>query len=80
MNRKQIKKQPYTAPQCKVILTEAESFICNSVRPNAGGSTVQPGYDDKGEHDAGSIYFGDKSTIAPAKQGQIWDNDDEDEY
>ena len=77
MNRKQIKKQPYTAPQCKVILTEAESFICNSVRPNAGGSTVQPGYDDKGEHDVGTVLFGDPSTVAPAKEGGFWDEEDD---
>ena len=77
MNRKQIKKQPYTAPQCKVILTEAESFICTSVRPNAGGSTVQPGYDDKGEHDAGTVLFGDPSTVAPAKEGGFWDEEDD---
>ena len=74
------KKHFYEPPKSEVIKLENERFICNSVRPNAGGSTVQPGYDDKGEHDAGSIYFGDKSTIAPAKQGPIWDNDDEDEY
>ena len=72
------KKHFYEPPKSEVIELENERFICNSVLPNAGGSTVQPGYDDKGEHDAGSIYFGDKSTIAPAKQGQIWE--DEDEY
>ena len=79
MNRKQIKKRPYAIPQCKVIPTEAESFICNSVRPNAGGSAVQPGYDDKGEHDVGSIHFGDKNNIAPAKKG-VWEDDEEEDY
>ena len=71
------KKHFYEPPKSEVIKLENERFICNSVRPNAGGSTVQPGYDDKGEHDAGSVLFGDPSTVAPAKQGPIWDNDDE---
>ena len=74
------KKHFYEPPKSEVIKLENERFICNSVRPNAGGSTVQPGYDDKGEHDAGSVLFGDPSTVAPAKQGPIWDNEDEDEY
>lgn len=74
------KKHFYEPPKSEVIKLENERFICNSVRPNAGGSTVQPGYDDKGEHDAGTVLFGDPSTVAPAKQGPIWDNDDEDEY
>ena len=72
------KKHFYEPPKSEVIKLENERFICNSVRPNAGGSTVQPGYDDKGEHDAGTVLFGDPSTVAPAKQGPIWD--DEDEY
>ena len=74
------KKHFYEPPKSEVIELENERFICNSVRPNAGGSTVQPGYDDKGEHDAGTVLFGDPSTVAPAKQGPIWDNEDEDEY
>ena len=74
------KKHFYEPPKSEVIKLENERFICNSVRPNAGGSTVQPGYDDKGEHDAGTVLFGDPSTVAPAKQGPIWDNEDEDEY
>ena len=80
MNRKKNERQPYVAPQCKVIQTENESFICVSATPNASSSTVQPGYDDKGEHGVGTVFFGDPSSIAPAKQGGFWDYDEEDEY
>lgn len=80
MKRKEFEKQPYATPWCKIIPTEVENFICNSVRPNSGGSTVQPGYDNKGEHNVGSVLFGDPSTIAPAKYGGLWDYDEEEEY
>ena len=76
MRKKEFKKQPYVSPLCKVLKLESESFICVSVRPNAGGSYTDPNYDNKGEHDAGTIFFGDKSTVAPAKQGDIWDEEE----
>ena len=70
------KKHFYEPPKSEVIELENERFICNSVRPNAGGSTVQPGYDDKGEHDAGTVIIGDESSMAPAKQSGWFDDED----
>lgn len=77
MNRTEFRKQTYMAPQCKAIKTEAGNFICTSVGLNSGGSTTQTGYDDKGEQNTGTIYFGDHSTVAPAKQGQdnLWEEE-----
>lgn len=81
MSRKKNGRQPYVAPQCKAIQTENESFICAvSVRPNTSSSTMQPGYDDKGEHNVGTVFFGDPSSVAPAKQGGFWDYNKGDEY
>ena len=75
MNRESFRKQAYIAPQCKVVQTDNGTFICASVHLNPGGST-QNGYDDKGEHDVGTVYFGDKTTVAPAKEGGLWDDED----
>ena len=77
MKQKQLERWAYAKPECEMMLAETEQFICVSVRPNAGGSIVQPGYDDKGEHDAGTVYFGDPSSVAPAKQGGFWDEEEE---
>ena len=78
MNRKQLERWGYIRPECEIIETSTEQFICVSVRPNSGASTTQPNYDDKGEHDVGTVLFGDPSTVAPAKQGFLWDEDEED--
>ena len=78
MNKKQLERWGYIRPECEIIETSTEQFICVSVRPNSGASTTQPNYDDKGEHDAGTVLFGDPSTVAPAKQGFLWDEDEED--
>ena len=62
MYKKQAKKMDYLPPKCEVIETECESIICKvSVRPNEGGT----------------VFFGDESTVAPAKES-MWDYDDED--
>lgn len=70
----------YLRPECEIIQAEAELFICVSVRPNAGASTTPSSteYDDKGTHDMGTVYFGDPSTVAPAKQGGLWEEEEED--
>lgn len=70
MNKKQFSRLSYTAPQCRIVQTESEGFICASLTPN--GNT--PGYDDKGEFNVGTMEFGDASTTAPAKVGEFNDN------
>ena len=76
MNRKQFKNQPYTAPQCEVIQTESESFICVSVRPNGGNGSGSENWGNDENHDGGGviIFNGGK---APAKQGFIWEDEDD---
>ncbi len=72
--RNQVKEhQTYICPRCRIVSVESTQFICVSVRPNvsASGVTSNSGYDDKGIHDVGTIYFGDASTVAPAKVGWI---------
>lgn len=77
MNRNQLERWAYTKPECEIIQTETEQFICVSVRPNAGISTIPSSteYEDKGTYDVGTIYFGDPSTVAPAKQGGFEEDD-----
>ena len=76
--RKQVESlMAYLKPECHVAEAATERFICVSVRPNSGASTTQTNYDDKGEHDVGTIYLGDPSTIAPAKQG--WFEEEEED-
>lgn len=70
MNKKQFSRLSYTAPQCRIVQTESEGFICASINP--GGNT--PGYDNRGEHNVGTIEFGDASTTAPAKVGEFDNN------
>lgn len=77
MNRKGYKKQPYAAPRCKVILTGSESFICSvSVRPNGGNGSGSENWGNDENHDGGGviIFNGGK---APAKQGFIWEDEDD---
>ena len=73
MNR----KESYVKPGCMAIQAQTEQFSCASVRPNSGASTTQTNYDDKGEHDVGTVLFGDPSTVAPAKQG--WFEEEEED-
>ncbi len=77
MKRNQVKKQVYMRPQCKMFMMETEMFICVSVRPNSSDSNQQ-GYQDKGEHNVGTILFGDPSTMAPSK-GSFWDEEEEED-
>lgn len=67
MNQKQMKKQFYKAPRCKIIQTENESFICTSTRLDAGGSSTDNNWRPEAEHNGGTIYFGTETTVAPAK-------------
>ena len=77
MYRKQAKKMDYLPPKCEVIETEYESIICKvSVRPNGGNPSSTDSWDEK-NHEGGTVFFGDESTVAPAKES-MWDYDDED--
>ena len=81
MNKKQLERMGYEKPECEIIETSTEQFICVvSVRPNAGASTTPSAteYEYKGAHDMGTIYFGDPSTVAPAKQGGLLEDEEED--
>ena len=80
MRRKQLERLGYLKPECKIIETSTEQFICVSVRPDAGASTTpsSTAYEDKGTHDVGTVSFGDASTVAPAKQGFLWDEEEKD--
>ena len=74
MNREQKERLLYVTPRCTVVPVEEEGFICVSPRFDPAGSTTETNYDDKGEHDMGSVYFGDESTVAPAKDwGDVWE-------
>ena len=73
------KHRTYVSPQCETVQTAPEQLICVSVRTNAGGSTApaaNTGWEDKGEHDMGTVFFGDPSSVAPAKEG--WFDNEED--
>lgn len=77
MMKKQTNKQAYVAPVCKVVHVATESFICVSAIPNASASTTETSYEDKGEHDAGVVFFGNPSSMAPAKPNSFWNEDEE---
>ena len=77
MNQKQMKKQFYKAPRCKIIQTENESFICTSTRLDAGGSSTDNNWRPEEEYNGGTIYFGTKTTVAPAKDAWF---EEEEEY
>ena len=77
MNKKQVKRLYYMPPQCEVIKTENESFICNSVRPHGGSNSGTTPWDEK-EHDGGTVVIGEGGTIAPAKGGWFAEEEEED--
>ena len=78
MNREQKERLHYIAPRCTVVPVEGEGFICVSPRFDPVGSTTETNYDDKGEHDMGNVYFGDESTVAPAKKNNsLWEEEEE---
>ena len=77
MNREQKERLLYVTPRCTVVPVEEEGFICVSPRFDPAGSTTETNYDDKGEHDMGSVYFGDESTVAPAKKNNsLWEEEE----
>ena len=78
MNKKQVKRLYYMPPQCEIIKTENESFICVSVRPNGGNPSSTDPWDEK-NHEGGTAFFGDESSVAPAKKG-VWEDDEEEDY
>ena len=39
MNRKQLERRAYVKPECEIIETSTEQFICTSVKPDADTST-----------------------------------------
>ena len=77
MNKRQLERWGYIRPECEIIETNTEQFICVSVRTNVGASTSPSNtqWDDKGEHNVGTIVFGDESSVAPAKGG--WFDEEE---
>ena len=79
MKQNQVEKhRTYVSPQCETVQTAPEQFICVSVRTNVGASTAPSNtqWDDKGEHNVGTVFFGDPSTVAPGKDA--WFDDEED--
>ena len=76
MNRKQLERWAYSKPKCKKISTDTELFICASVTPNSQLSHEQP-WDGEQIHKGGSIFIGDESTVAPAKGGGLWEEEEE---
>ena len=79
MNRKRVNKPPYVSPKCEIIEVGKTNLICASVLPHAGASTTpsKTDFEDKGTHDMGTIYFGSKSSVAPAKPGGWWDEEED---
>lgn len=71
------KRKTYVKPETMPVHAGTAQFFCASIRPNAGASATQTNYDNKGEHDVGTVLFGDPSTVAPAKKGTLWDDDDD---
>ena len=76
MNRKQLERWAYSKPKCKKINTETEQFICASVTPDSQVSHEQP-WDPEQIHKGGSIFIGDESTVAPAKGGGLWEEEED---
>ena len=70
-----LERRDYVSPMCCVTELMNEGVICVSVGPDAGGSTM-PNWDNKGEHDAGTVIIGDESSMAPAKQSGWFDDED----
>lgn len=65
MKKKQVSKQVYMAPTCRVIQVQTESFICTSVTPSASGSSTDTsGWSYEQDVSGGTIYVGD-SEVAP---------------
>ena len=71
------KKHFYISPQCEIIRAENATIICASVQPNAGNSSGTNNWGNDESHEGGSLFFGDNSNVAPAKQSGLWDNEDE---
>ena len=76
MKREQQNKLPYMSPQCDMVKIENIDFLCVvSEGIEEGDSTTPSGYQKKGEHNVGSIAFGDDQ--APAKGGMLFEEDTE---
>ena len=75
MNQKQLERWAYSKPECKLIKTNTEQFICVSVSMNAPSST-ESDWDSEtvhnGDHDE---WFGTMSEVAPAKKGWFEEED-----
>jgi hypothetical protein len=71
MKREQQNKLPYTSPLCDTVKIENIDFLCVSAGLDEGDSTTPSGYQNKGEHNVGSITFGDGQ--APAKGGRLFE-------
>ena len=71
MKREQQNKLPYTSPLCDTVKIENIDFLCVSAGLDEGDSTTPSGYQNKVEHNVGSITFGDGQ--APAKGGRLFE-------
>ncbi|ALO48980.1 hypothetical protein [Hoylesella enoeca] len=56
MNQKQLERWGYEKPECEIIETSTEQFICVSVRPEPKTSTEED-WDADQEVDGGDIYI-----------------------
>ena len=75
MKQKQLEKWAYVKPECRIVPTETETFVCASLTPHASAST-EAGWESETCHGGGTIWVGSASEIAPAK-GNIFDEDEE---
>ena len=75
MKQNQLERWAYMKPECRIVLTEIETFVCASLTPHASAST-EAGWESETSHGGGTIWVGSASEIAPAK-GNIFDEDEE---
>ena len=66
----------YVSPMCDVTEVMNEGVICVSVGLDAAGSSTQTNWDNKGEHDVGTVMIGDGSSVAPAKKNGWFEEED----
>jgi len=73
MKREQQNKLPYTSPLCNVVKMEHIDFLCVSVRTDVRNNTSPSGYENRGEHNVGTIRIGHRP--APAKGSSFLEDD-----
>ncbi len=73
MKREQQNKLPYMSPQCDIVKIENIDFLCVSVRTDVRNNTSPSGYENRGEHNVGTIRVGRKN--APARGMMFFEDD-----